>query len=75
MQHLIIPISSGTFDKYTVPMAFYVNLKVTKKIGKYLNLAFFANKLLDYTPDFKSRGLTVRRNVEPYFGMELNFSL
>ena len=75
LQHLIIPISSGTFDKYTVPMAFYVNLKVTKKIGKYLNLAFFANKLLDYTPDFKSRGLTVRRNVEPYFGMELNFSL
>lgn len=52
LQHLIIPFSSGMFDKYTVPMAFYVNLKATKKIGKYMSLSFFANRLLDYTPDF-----------------------
>lgn len=75
LQHLIIPFSSGMFDKYTVPMAFYVNLKATKKIGKYMSLSFFANRLLDYTPDFTSNGQTIRRNVNPYFGMELNFTL
>ena len=75
LQHLIIPFNSGIFDKYTVPMAFYVNLKATKKIGRYMSLSFFANKLLDYTPDFTSNGQTIRRNVNPYFGMELNFTL
>lgn len=75
LKHLLVAISPGTFEKYTVPMAFFVNLKATKKIGKYLQLAFFANKLLDYTPDFTSSGQVVRRNVDPYFGMELNFSL
>lgn len=75
LQHLIIPFNSGMFDKYTVPMVFYVNLKATKKIGRYMSLSFFANKLLDYTPDFTSNGQTIRRNVNPYFGMELNFTL
>ena len=75
LKHLIIPFNAAQFEKYTVPMSLYVNLKVTKTIGKYLKLAFFANKLIDHTPDFKSNGLIVRRNVKPYFGMELNFSL
>lgn len=75
LQHLIIPFNSVQFEKYTVPMSFYVNLKVTKTIGKYMRLAFFANKLIDHTPDFKSNGLIVRRNVKPYFGMELNFTI
>ena len=75
LQHLIIPMSDQMFDKYTVPMSFFVNLKVTKTIGKNLKLAFFANKLIDHTPDFTSNGQIVRRNVKPYFGMELNFTL
>ena len=75
LQHLIIPFNEAQFEKYTVPMSFFVNLKVTKTIGKYMKLAFFANKLIDHTPDFTSNGLIVRRNVKPYFGMELNFSL
>lgn len=75
LQHLVIPFNKAQFDKYTVPMSFFVNLKVTKTIGKNLKLAFFANKLIDHTPDFESNGLIVRRNVKPYFGMELNFSL
>ena len=75
LKHLIIPFNDAQFDKYTVPMSLYVNLKVTKTIGKYMKLAFFANKMIDHTPDFKSNGLIVRRNVKPYFGMELNFSL
>ena len=75
LKHLVIPLSPGMFDKYTVPMAFYINLKATKKIGKFLSLSMFANKLIDYTPSFESNGQIVRRNVNPYFGMELNFTL
>ena len=75
LQHLIIPFNKAQFDKYTVPMSFIVNLKVTKTIGQHMKLAFFANKLIDHTPNFESNGMVVRRNVKPYFGMELNFSL
>lgn len=75
LQHLLKYYNEDTFKEMRVPIALYVNFKATKKIGKYLRLSFFANKLLDYTPDFKSNGFTIRRNVDPYFGMELNFSL
>lgn len=75
LQHLTQAINEDAFKEYKIPTACYINFKATKKIGKYLSLAFFANKLLDYTPDFKSNGQTIRRNVDPYFGMELNFNL
>ena len=35
----------------------------------------FANRILDYLPSYKMNGLLIRRNVDPYFGMELNFTL
>lgn len=72
LQHLAIQYNEASFLPVTVPMALYVNFKATKKIGKHLRLAFFANKLLDYTPDYEQNGFTIRRNVSPYFGMELN---
>lgn len=56
-----------------VPMAVMFNLKATKQFGKYINLALFVNKILDYTPDYKRNGLTIHRSVSPYFGMEANF--
>ena len=75
LQFLVKTYNEASFRKQTVPIALYVNLKVTKNIGKWLRLSLFANRLLDYLPDYTSNGLLVRRNVEPYFGMELNFSL
>lgn len=55
-----------------VPFAMIVNLKATKQFGKYINLALFVNKILDYTPDYERNDLTVHRSVSPYFGMEAN---
>lgn len=59
------------------PFSMAVNLKITKKIYRdKLSVALFVNKLLDYTPDYRtSDGRLVRREVTPYFGMELNLKL
>lgn len=63
------------YDTFTVPSAVYVNLKATKSVGQWLRVAVFVNRILDYLPDYNSGGLTVRRNADAYFGMELNFTL
>lgn len=75
LQFLVKSYNDDTFKKQTIPIAVYVNLKATKTIGKWLRLSLFANRLLDCLPDYVSNGLVIRRNVNPYFGMELNFSL
>lgn len=75
LQHLVENYNPDSFNEMKIPMAMAVNFKATKKIGKMLSLSFFANKILDYTPDYESNGFTIRRNVDPYFGMELNFKL
>ena len=63
------------YEKYTIPPALYINLKVTKNIGEWLSLSLFVNKLLDYMPDFKRNGVLIRRNAIPYFGMEINMKI
>jgi len=75
LQFLTRTYNDNLYSKLTTPIALYVNLKATKKVGKHLQIAVFANRLLDYLPDYKSNGLMVRRTSDPYFGMELNFSL
>lgn len=71
LQWLVRKEYSTTNDK--VPFAMMINLKATKQFGKYINLALFVNKILDYTPDYERNELTIRRSVAPYFGMEANF--
>ena len=52
-----------------------INLKASKRIGKYLNLAFYVNRLLGIYPDYTLRGVLQRRTSEsPYFGMEMNLT-
>ena len=34
----------------------------------------FANKIIDYPPDYSSNGYKIRRNVSPYFGVEANLT-
>lgn len=63
------------FKPFTVPMSMVVNLKVTKEIGKYMRLSFFANKILDYLPDYTANGKVIRRNASPYFGVEAGFTI
>ncbi|MBP5562311.1 MAG: carboxypeptidase-like regulatory domain-containing protein [Muribaculaceae bacterium] len=76
LRWLVRDYSPSQFEKNRVPFAMNVNLKVTKKLfGDRLHIAMFCNKLLDYTPDYDSRGTTIRRHVTPYFGLEMNIKL
>lgn len=75
LQFLTKYYNDNLYNRLTTPIALYVNLKATKQVGKHLKIAVFANRLIDYLPDYKSNGLMVRRTSDPYFGMELNFSL
>jgi hypothetical protein len=75
LQHLIKNYRDDMFIQNEIPVAGYVNLKATKKIDRFLELALFVNRLLDYTPDYTANGFTRRRNVDCYFGMEMNFKL
>ena len=53
-----------------------VNLKVMKKLyHDKVSVSVFVNKILDVTPDYYRNNVLVRRNVLPYFGMELDFKL
>lgn len=75
LQQLVRHYSEAQFDPFTVPMSMIINLKATKQIGKLLKISLFANKILDYLPDFKSNGHVIRRNASPYFGVEANVTL
>ncbi len=75
LQFLVKTYSDAVYDTYKIPTAIYVNLKATKEIGKHLRIAVFVNRLIDFLPEYKSNGQVVRRSSNPYFGMELNFSI
>lgn len=75
LRYLVQHYNADLYKPYTVPPSLYVNLKATKKIGRWLKMSVFVNRLLDYLPDYKSNGLTIRRNSDAYFGMELNFTI
>ncbi len=75
LQYLVYNINESSFNKYKIPPAVYLNLKITKKIGEKLLLSFFSNRLFDYTPDFTRNGVLIRRNVSPYFGFEMSLKI
>lgn len=75
LQYLICRYNEASYNPQTLPIALYVNLKATKKIGRWMRISAFVNRMIDYLPDYKSNGLTVRRTSEAYFGMELNFTI
>ena len=64
------------FEKMITPFYMYVNFKVTKEFGKNMSIALFANRILDYVPDYTRNGYLIRRTAaSPYFGMELKLKL
>ncbi len=74
-QHLVRNFSPQLFDRMKIPTALYVNLKATKQVGRHLRLSAYVNRILDYLPDYKSNGLTIRRTSEAYFGMEATITI
>lgn len=52
-----------------------MNFKLSKRFGKSLVLSFFADRIINYAPDYELNGFIVRRSFTPYFGMELNISI
>lgn len=70
LKQLVQHYNSELYRQQTVPPALYLNLRVSKQIGKALRMAAFVNSLLDYLPDYTVNGLMVRRGGEAYFGME-----
>ena len=76
LRYLVRNYTESNFTLYRVPFCMNLNLKVTKKLfGDRLNIALFCNKLLDYNPSYERNGMTVRRQVTPYFGLEMNVKI
>lgn len=74
LRNLIINYNEDSFRTQTVAPAIYVNLKATKKIGKWMKISAFVNRIIDYLPSYHSNGILIRRYSSAYFGMELNLS-
>lgn len=75
-QWLIRKFNPNLFEEQRVPFYAFLNLKVTKDFGKYMTVALFVDRILDYMPDYESEsGLTVRRIARPYFGIETNITI
>lgn len=75
LAQLVRSFNEDSYRTVKVPTALYVNLKVTKRIGRWLNMAAFVNRIVDYLPDYKSNGITIRRSSEAYFGMEASITI
>lgn len=72
LKYLYTKPQPDAFEGWRVPISIDYNLKVTKKINKYCNLAFYVNNLLAYYPEYeRPDGYKVKREISPYFGMEL----
>jgi hypothetical protein len=75
LQYLYTPHNPNSFRKERVPFGMSVNLKASKNFRRKVRVSLYVNKLLDYYPVYEVYGAKIRRAVDPYFGMELNFTL
>ena len=76
LRYLIRNNTESMYDLFKVPFSMNVNFKVTKKFfNDHLHIAMFCNKIWDYTPSYERDGVTIRRHVNPYFGLEMNRKL
>lgn len=67
--------SDALFKRYVEPFHCHLNFKATKDF-KHVQVSLFADRIMDYMPDYYSNGLLVRRTAaSPYFGMEINLKL
>ena len=76
LRHLVREYTESLYQYQRIPFAMDINLKVTKSLyHEMVNCAVFVNKIFDVTPDYYRNETIVRRNVVPYFGMEISFKL
>jgi len=75
LRTLIKTYNDNQFNTVKIAPAIYLNLKASKSIGRWLRISLFVNRIIDYLPDYKVNGLTIRRNADAYFGMELNLTI
>ena len=76
LRYLVRNNTESMYDLFKVPFSMNINFKVTKKFfNDHLHIAMFCNKIWDYTPSYERDGVTIRRHVTPYFGLEMNFKL
>ena len=76
LRYLIRNNTESMYDLFKVPFSMNINFKVTKKFfNDHLHIAMFCNKIWDYTPSYERDGVTIRRHVTPYFGLEINIKL
>lgn len=75
LQYLVRRYNEASYDTQRVPMAVYLNFKATKKIGRWLKISAFVNRIVDYLPDYQSNGVTIRRTSDAYFGMEATLTI
>lgn len=75
LQHLVEKYAPSYFELTTIPYYIDINLKAGKRIGKYMNLSLYVNRLAGIYPDYTLRGVFVRSTAaSPYFGMEMNLT-
>jgi len=76
LRHMIRDYTESLYQYQREPFAMNINLKVTKSLyHEKVNCAVFVNRIFDITPDYYRNDVVVRRNVVPYFGMEISFKL
>lgn len=73
---LVREYTESLYQYQLTPFAMNVNLKLTKKLYRNkISCSLYVNRIFDITPDYYRNGALVRRNVTPYFGMELDFKI
>lgn len=75
LQNLVRESNPSLYEKNKIPFGMNVNFKASKRIKDIARISLFVNKLLDYYPDYKVNKAVIKRNVTPYFGMEVNITL
>ena len=76
LRYLVRNNTESMYDLFKVPFSMNINFKVTKKFfGDHLHIAMFCNKIWDYTPNYERDGVTIRRHVNPYFGLEMSIKI
>lgn len=74
---MVKQLRNDHFVKERYPFTWQINLKLTKEIGDFAKLSFFANNIFNHRPLYKyvrSESYS-RLNQSAYFGAELKFTL
>ncbi|AQX06185.1 TonB-dependent receptor [Elizabethkingia meningoseptica] len=78
LESLIFPQQDDAYSSSRVPMQMSLNLKVSKSFrNRAIVISMFANRLFSYEAPYWVNGIRINRKGinDPYFGMEVNFSL